>query len=80
MSTGGAAAALTAFMFAGVVLVVMFVGLSLLVGSAQEHTLKRIQARSTEVKRWGGWILVGIGTWFLILAIWADFFAEIFPV
>ena len=80
MSTGGAGATLAAFIVAGLVLVVMFVGLSLVVGSAQEHTLKRIQARSTDVKRWGGWILVGIGTWFLILAIWADFFAGVFPV
>ncbi|MPZ70594.1 MAG: hypothetical protein GEU71_13860 [Actinobacteria bacterium] len=65
---------------AGIVMVVMFVGLSLVVRSAQLQTVKRIQARSTEVKRWGGWVLVGIGSWFLILAIWADFFAEIFPV
>jgi cytochrome c biogenesis protein CcdA len=65
---------------AGIILVVMFVGLSLVIGSAQEHTVRRIQARSADVKRWGGWILVAIGTWFLVLAIWADFFAEIFPV
>lgn len=58
----------------------MFVGLSLVIGSAQEHSVKRIQASSTQVKRWGGWILVVVGTWFLVLAIWADFFAEIFPV
>lgn len=67
-------------MVAGIILVVMFVGLSLVIGSAQEHTVRRIQARSTDVKRWGGWILVAIGTWFLVLAIWADFFAEIFSV
>jgi len=65
---------------AGLVLVVMFVGLSLVIGNAQQHTVKRIQASSTEVKRWGGWILVGVGTWFVVLAIWADFFADIFPV
>jgi hypothetical protein len=65
---------------AGLVLIVMFVGLSLVIGSAQEHTVKRIQASSTQVKRWGGWILVAVGTWFLVLVIWADFFAEIFPV
>jgi cytochrome c biogenesis protein CcdA len=65
---------------AGLVLVVMFVGLSLVIGSAQERTVNRIQASSTHVKRWGGWILVAVGTWFLVLAIWADFFAEIFPV
>lgn len=59
---------------------IMFIGLSVVVGSAQEHTVSRVKARSTDVKRWGGWILVAIGTWFLVLAIWADLFAEIFPV
>lgn len=58
----------------------MFVGLSLVVGRAQEQTLQRVQASSTQVKRWGGWILVMVGAWFLILAIWADFFAGVFPV
>ncbi len=58
----------------------MFVGLSFVVGRAQEHTLQRIQANSTQVKRWGGWILIAVGTWFVVLAIWADFFAEVFPV
>ena len=65
---------------AGLVLVVMFVGLSFVIGSAQEQTLKRLQAGSAQVKRWGGWILVAVGTWFVILAIWADFFAQVFPV
>lgn len=58
----------------------MFVALSFVVGRAQEQTLKRIQATSPQVKRWGGWILVAVGTWFVILAVWADFFSRIFPV
>jgi len=78
--TGGTASALAAFATAGVVLVLMFVALSFVVGRAQEHTLNRIQASSREVKRWGGWVLVGVGTWFIVLAIWADFFARIFPL
>jgi cytochrome c biogenesis protein CcdA len=69
-----------AFVMAGIVLVAMFVALSFVVGRAQERTLQRLRESATEVKRWGGWILVGVGTWFVILAIWADFFAEIFPV
>jgi cytochrome c biogenesis protein CcdA len=69
-----------AFVVAGIVLVTMFVVLSFLVGRAQERALQRLRASATEVKRWGGWILIGIGTWFVILAIWADFFARIFPV
>ena len=73
-------AAFVSFVVAGLVLVLMFVGLSAMIGAAQEQTLKRLQAGSPQVKRWGGLILLAVGTWFLILAIWADFFAEIFPV
>lgn len=80
ISTGGAASALSAFVVAGLVLIVMFVGLSFVVGRAQERTLERVRASSAQVKRWGGLILIGVGTWFVVLAIWADFFAGIFPV
>lgn len=80
VSTGGATSAFTAFVLAGLVLVVMFLMLSLVVGHAQERTMTRIQASSPQIKRWGGWILVTVGVWFVILAIWADFFAGVFPV
>jgi len=39
-----------------------------------------LQASVGQVKRWGGWVLIGIGFWTLVLAIWADEFARIFPV
>lgn len=58
----------------------MFVGLSFVIGRAQKHALDRIQASSSEVKRWGGWVLIAVGSWFVVLAIWADFFAGVFPV
>lgn len=58
----------------------MFLGLSFLIGSAQERTVARLKTGSKEVKRWGGFILVAVGTWFVVLAIWADFFAGVFPV
>ncbi len=58
----------------------MFVALSFVIGRAQQHTLERMQASSAQVKRWGGWILVTVGAWFLVLALWADFFSQIFPV
>jgi hypothetical protein len=32
------------------------------------------------VKRWGGWVLAGVGGWFIALAVFADFFADVFPV
>lgn len=50
------------------------------VSRAQQSTVERIQASAPAVKRWGGAILIAVGTWFLALAIFADFFAQIFPV
>lgn len=69
-----------AFIVSGVVLAAMFVGLSFVVGSVQEKTLERIRAGARDVKKWGGWILIIVGSWFVVLAIWAEFFAKIFPV
>lgn len=77
---GGPASAFAAFAVAGIVLAAMFLGLSVVIGSVQEKSLERIKARSRDVKKWGGWILIVIGSWFVVLAIWADFFATIFPV
>jgi hypothetical protein len=50
------------------------------VSRAQETTVERIQARAPTVKRWGGGVLVAVGVWFVSLAVFADFFAGIFPV
>lgn len=50
------------------------------VARAEQATLERIQARAPQVKRWTGWVVVGVGVWFLVLAVFADFFADLFPV
>jgi len=54
--------------------------LSLLTATAQEHIVGAMRANVTQVKRWGGAILMLIGLWLIILAIWANTFAQIFPV
>jgi hypothetical protein len=50
------------------------------VARTEQATLERIEAQAPTVKRWTGWIVVGIGVWFLALAAFADVFAGIFPV
>lgn len=50
------------------------------VAGAERSTLERIEARAPQVKRWTGWVVLGVGVWFLLLAVFADFFAELFPV
>lgn len=55
-------------------------GLALLVGAAQERLLDTLKAGTQQIKRWSGVILLVVGAWLIVLAIWADFFAQIFPV
>ena len=50
------------------------------VARAEQATLERIGAQGPRIKRAAGWVLVGVGAWFLVLAAFADRFAEIFPV
>ncbi|MEX2655627.1 MAG: hypothetical protein WD532_11435 [Acidimicrobiia bacterium] len=65
---------------ASIVLVGLLFAAAFGVAGAQDQTIKSIRAHAPSVKRWGGWILVGVGAWFLSLAIFADFFADIFLV
>lgn len=55
-------------------------GLALLVGAAQERVVDMLKAGTSGIKRWSGLVMAGVGLWLLALAIWADFFARLFPV
>lgn len=80
MTIGGAGAAFVAFMAAAVVMVLLMFGLSLAIATAQEQIVGVLRANVTQVKRWGGLILILIGLWLVALGIWANAFAQIFPV
>jgi cytochrome c biogenesis protein CcdA len=55
-------------------------GLSLAIAFAQERVTEALRASVVTIKRWGGAILVLVGAWLIILAIWADTVAGLFPV
>ncbi|HEY3211358.1 MAG TPA: hypothetical protein VGL18_16510 [Actinomycetota bacterium] len=55
-------------------------GAAFTVGWAQEGTTERLRASAPSVKRWGGIVLVVVGVWFVLLGVFADAFARIFPV
>ena len=74
------AAAYLAFVVAALAIVVLMFVLALSVATAQERTVTAMQVAAPTVKKLGGRILVLVGTWFVALAIFADFFARIFPV
>lgn len=67
-------------MVASIVLVSLVFFAAFGVAGAQSETLARVKAQAPRVKKWGGWILIAVGVWFLVLAAFADIFAEIFPV
>jgi hypothetical protein len=69
-----------AFVTAAVVMVLLMFSLSLLIATAQEQIVGALRANVTQVKRWGGVILMFIGLWLIALGIWAKAFAQIFPV
>ena len=79
-TTGGLAAAVLAFASASLVLVALVFAAALGVSRAQEQTIERVRAQAPNVKRWGGGILIIVGGWLLLLAIFADTFAGLFPV
>jgi putative Mn2+ efflux pump MntP len=62
------------------VITLLALALAAAIAAAQERLVGTMRAGVAQVKQWGGIILIVVGVWFLILAIWADFFARIFPV
>lgn len=69
-----------AFATAALTLVVLTFSLALLVDRAREATIERLRASAPRIKRWGGVILVLVGAWILLLGLFAEEFATLFPV
>ena len=65
---------------AALALVALVFVLSLALATAQERTVEAMREGAPAVKRWGGRILMAVGVWFIALAVFAGFFARIFPV
>ncbi|MGH2562537.1 MAG: hypothetical protein ACRDJH_26045 [Thermomicrobiales bacterium] len=80
VTMGGWEASLAAFVVAALIIVLLLFGLAMAIGTAQEQVVATLRASTAQVKRWGGWILILVGVWSIALAIWADWFARIFPV
>jgi hypothetical protein len=65
---------------AAVVLVGLLFAASFLIVGARETTMDRVRASAPSIKRWGGYVLIVVGVWFAALGIWAEEFADLFPV
>jgi TRAP-type C4-dicarboxylate transport system permease large subunit len=70
----------SAFVVAAVVLVVLAFAAAVAVAVAQERVATRLTAAAPTMKRWGGVVLMVVGLWFVALGLFAETFAEVFPV
>lgn len=61
-------------------MVALSFGAAFTVGWAQEGVAERLKTGAPAIKRWGGVVLVAVGVWFVLLGIFAETFARIFPV
>lgn len=80
LTVGGLTASLAAFGVASLVIVLLMLGLAVAIGLAQDELVARIRAHTQQVKRLSGGILIVVGLWTLAIGIWAESFAQIFPV
>ena len=61
-------------------MVLLMFGLSIAIALAQSRLVGTVKARVQEIKRWGGWVLILVGLWLIVLGIWAEFFTKFFQV
>lgn len=69
-----------AFIAAALMITLLIFTLALAIAFAQEKVVETLRSETVKVKRAGGWILIAVGTWLILLSIWAKTFTRIFPV
>jgi hypothetical protein len=67
-------------MIAALAITILMFLLSSVIAFAQERVVDTLRSSLTEVKKWGGRILILVGLWLIVLAIFAETFANIFRV
>jgi len=72
--------AFSAFVVAAIVIVMLMFALSLGIAIAQERFAGTLREKVFFVKKWGGYILILVGLWLIMLSIWTTFFVSVFPV
>jgi cytochrome c biogenesis protein CcdA len=77
---GRGTAVFITFLIAAVTIIFVMALLVILIGTAQNHILQPLRASPQRIKRWGGFILIFVGSWLIVLAIWAGAFSRIFSV
>jgi hypothetical protein len=61
-------------------MILLILAAAVLTSSGQTRVLARLRAAGPQIKTWTAYIVILVGTWFIVLAVFADFFADVFPV
>jgi cytochrome c biogenesis protein CcdA len=61
-------------------MVALMFTLAFTVAAAQDGVVRALRTNVRHVKRVGGWMLVAVGVWVIVLAAFAERFARVFPV
>lgn len=77
---GGFGAALLAYVVAATALTALMFTLALTLASAQERVVRGMVSGAPTVKRWGGRILLIVGSWFIVIAVFGSAFSPLFDV
>ena len=80
LTTGGFAGAVTSFTVTALVLVLLLVAAALSVAISQERLVVQFRSSAPAVKHWGGYVLMLVGAWFVVLGIFANTLACLCPV
>lgn len=58
----------------------LILGAAVGVSIGREATVERLESATPSIKRWGGWVLIVVGSWFILLAGFSSTFEDLFPV
>jgi hypothetical protein len=78
VTTGGFGVALPAYAIAGAMLTTLRFTLALITAGARERSVQAFVSGAPRVKRWGARVMLVVGAWFIIVAIFGHFFAQFF--
>lgn len=68
---GSVAGGIVTFSTAALVMVTLLFATAIAAAVADNSTLRRFKTSGPSVKRWGGRVLLGVGTWFIAIGLFA---------
>ena len=70
-------AAASAFGVAALTIALLMFGLAFAVATAQDGLVGRLETSTGAIKRYGGYVLVVVGAWFLLVSAFGDLLGEL---